>query len=156
MREVPDAGERYRRIALDYAGQSRTVRDATLILTGTNEARAELNRTDRDVLKAQGELSRQRTTVRTFQRRDLTVAEQKRLDRYRVGDAVLFRRAYRSLGVERGETYLVTRINGGWWSNAYIDAAVRMALTSQRRLQSRGLQARRGVLVVLFEILGSG
>ncbi|MBL6748952.1 MAG: conjugative relaxase [Nevskia sp.] len=110
VREIADAGERHRRIALDYAEQPRTVRDSTLILTGTNEARAELNRTVRDALKARGELSGQAATVRTFQRKDLTIAEQKRLDRYRVGDAVLFRRAYRSLGVERGEIYQVTRI----------------------------------------------
>lgn len=106
VREIADATERYRRIASDYAGLSRTERESTLILTGTNVARLALNGEVRDTLKAQGE----RAVVRTFQKGDLTAAEQKRLDRYRVGDALLFRRAYRSIGVERGELYHVFRI----------------------------------------------
>lgn len=108
--EIADADERYHRIALDYAGLDRTARDSTLVLTGTNQARVQLNRAVRDVLKSQGELSGVSTHVRVFQRRDLTEAEQKRLDRYRMGDAVSFRKAYRSIGVGRGEIYQVTRI----------------------------------------------
>ena len=110
VREIANAPERYQSIAQEYAGLDRAARDSTLILTGTNEARVELNRTVRDALKLRGELSGTPTDIRVFQRQDLTEAEQKRLDRYAVGDALLFQRAYRSLGVERGELYQVTKI----------------------------------------------
>lgn len=112
VREVADPAERYRTIAQDYAGLSRAERDATLILTGTNAARVELNNAVRDALKNQGEIARAGASIEVFQRQDLTAAEQKRLDRYQLGDAVLFQKAYRSLGVQRGEIYRVSAIRG--------------------------------------------
>ncbi|WP_029918784.1 MobF family relaxase [Nevskia soli] len=110
IREIANAGERYQRIAQDYAGLSRTGRDGTLILTGTNEARAQINQAVRSALKERGELDGAKATIQTFQRKDMTTAEQKRLDRFREGDALWFQRSYRSLGVERGEVYKVTKI----------------------------------------------
>jgi len=110
VREIADPAERYRAIAQDYAGLSHKERDATLILTGTNAARAELNDTVRDTLRKQGALAGPRIHIEVFQRQDLTGAERKRLDRYEIGAAVLFQKAYRSLGVQRGELYRVTTI----------------------------------------------
>jgi conjugative relaxase-like TrwC/TraI family protein len=110
VREIADPAERCRAIAQDYAGLSRTERDATLILTGTNAARVELNNAVRVALKTQGALAGPRIHVEAFQRQDLTAVERKRLDRYQVGDAVLFQKAYRSLGVQRGELYRVKAI----------------------------------------------
>lgn len=64
----------------------------------------------RIALKERGELDTAKTTIQTFQRKDMTAAEQKRLHRFREGDALWFQRSYRSLGVERGEVYKVTKI----------------------------------------------
>lgn len=110
VREIRDPVERYQRIAADYSGLSREERGETLILTGTNEARVGLNEAVRNALKAEGELSGATATLRIFRRKDLTEAEQKRLDRYTVGDAVQFQKDYRSLGVTRGEVYEVTAV----------------------------------------------
>ncbi len=85
--------ERYQRIAQDYAGLSRTERDGTLILTGTNEVRAQINQAVRTALKERGELDGAKTTIQTFQRKDMTAAEQRRLDRFREGDALWFQAA---------------------------------------------------------------
>ena len=116
VREVPDAGDRYRQIAQDYAALSGDERRSTLILTGTNAAQTELNQAVRAALQSRGELNGDKITVQTFQRKDWTAAEQKRLDRYREGDALWFQRNYRSLGVARGELYQVTQIEG--WRHA--------------------------------------
>lgn len=138
VREIADPGERYRSIAQDYAGLSRSERDATLILTGTNAARTELNAAVRDALKVQGELAGPRSTIQVFRRSDLTEAEQKRLDRYRVGDAVLFQKPFRSLGVARGELYRITAIN-----NDHVVArseAGREIAYTPARLSAKGFQ----------------
>jgi len=110
VREISDPVERYLRIAADYSGLKREDRGDTLILTGTNEARIALNGAVRDALKAKGELSGSTATLRIFRRKDLTEAEQQRLDRYQVGDAVQFQKDYQSFGVTRGEVYEVTAI----------------------------------------------
>ncbi|MDB5975068.1 MAG: exonuclease subunit alpha [Nevskia sp.] len=110
VREITDPGERYRRIAQDYVRLDPVERGKTLILTGTNEARTQLNNAVRVALTASDELAGARTTIRVFQRKDMTEAEQKRLDRYAIGDTVLFQKDYRSIGAARGEIYRVTGI----------------------------------------------
>ncbi|MDR3416066.1 MAG: MobF family relaxase [Nevskia sp.] len=138
VREIPDAAQRYQRIALDYAGLPRTERDGTLILTGTNAARTELNAAVREALKARGELDGPTASVQVFQRKDLTEAEQKRLDRHAVGDAVWFQQDYRSLGVARGELYRIAAV--------YADhvvarsAAGREIAYTPARLSAKGFQ----------------
>ena len=110
VREISDPAERYQRIAGDFTSLKRAERDDALVLTGTNEARIALNEAVRNALKAKGELSGPTAALHIFRRKDLTEAEQKRLDRYQVGDAIQFQKDYRSLGVVRGEVYEVTAV----------------------------------------------
>lgn len=138
VREIADPVQRYQRIAMDYAGLSRTERDTTLILTGTNAARTELNGAVRNALKAQGELDGPHKSIQVFQRKDLTGAEQKRLDRHAVGDAVWFQQDYRSLGVERGEMYRIATVNAD--HVVARNAAGREIAYSPARLSANGFQ----------------
>ena len=110
VREIADEGARYRRIAQDYVALDAAGRLKTLILTGTNEARAQLNETVREALTAKGELAGPKTVLRVFRRKDLTEAEQKRLDRFAVGNAILFQKDYRSIGAAKGQIFQVTNI----------------------------------------------
>ncbi|WP_051749223.1 MobF family relaxase [Nevskia soli] len=110
VREISDPAKRYEQIAAAYSSLSRDERSDTLILTGTNEARIGLNDAVRNALKARGELSGPTAVLRIFRRKDLTEAEQKRLDRYAVGDVIQFQKDYRSLEVVRGDVYEVTAV----------------------------------------------
>ena len=138
VREIADPAQRYQRIAADYAGLPRTDRESTLILTGTNAARTELNAAVRDALKAQGELDGPRMSIQVFQRKDLTEAEQKRLDRHAVGDAVWFQQDYRSLGVERGEMYRIAAVNAD--HVVARNAAGRQIAYTPAQLSAKGFQ----------------
>ena len=138
VREISDPAQRYQRIAADYAGLPRTDREDTLILTGTNAARTELNAAVRDALKAKGELDGPRMSIQVFQRKDLTEVEQKRLDRHAVGDAVWFQQDYRSLGVERGEMYRIAAVNAD--HVVARNAAGRQIAYTPAQLSAKGFQ----------------
>ena len=108
VHEIADSEARYAQIAKDFAGLKVAERAQTLVLTGTNEAKRALNARIRVELQEGKALGSDAAEVATFQRRDLTRAEQRELGRYQPGDAIRFERAYRSLGVERGDVLKVT------------------------------------------------
>ena len=110
VREIADPDARYAAIAKDFVALSAAERAQTLVLTGTNEAKRALNAVIRAELKGQQALGADAGEVETFQRRDLTQAEQKELGRYGIGDAVRFERAYRRLSVARGDVLRVTAL----------------------------------------------
>ncbi len=108
VREIADSETRYAQIARDFAALVAAERAQTLVLTGTNEAKRALNERIRMELREGKALGSDAAEVATFQRRDLTQAEQKELGRYKLGDAIRFERAYRTLGVARGDVLKVT------------------------------------------------
>lgn len=106
VREISNDDERLATIARDYCALSAEERLDTLVLTGTNEARQEINAAIRAGLGLAG----QGREVATFERGDPTAAQQKRAQFYQVGAAVRFDKDYRSLEAKSGDIYRVKAV----------------------------------------------
>ncbi|WP_035854847.1 MobF family relaxase [Dechloromonas agitata] len=104
--EIKDEAQRLALIAADFCALPAEERRETLVLTGTNEARRQINAAVREGLSLAG----QGKTVETFERGDLTANQQRRAQFYAEGDAVRFDKDYRSLGVKSGEILKVKAI----------------------------------------------
>jgi len=123
VREVPDDKARYTEIAREYSAMAEDQRAHTLIVSGTNSARRELNTLIRRELGIEG-------TGREFEtlsRKDLTQAERRNAPSYRIGDYVQPEKDYARTGLKHGELYRV----------AEIEARNRLVLTGEdgRRLE---------------------
>jgi hypothetical protein len=109
LRQVPDVLEikdpilRQTRIAKDYVQLSADDRARTIIVTGTNEARREINKQVRIGLALQG----MGLECDTLIRRDTTRAERMYAKHYRVGDLIQPEKNYPRCGLERGVLYRV-------------------------------------------------
>lgn len=106
VREVPDAATRHSNIADAYSRLSEEERARTLVVSGTNEARRELNSLIRQKLGVQG----QGVEFETLGRKDLTQAERRQASHYSLGDVIQPERDYAGSGLKRGELYKVTDI----------------------------------------------
>lgn len=106
VREITCRQERYTQIAKDYAGLSAEDRAETLILTGSNQDRKDLNAAVREAVGLAG----QGQTVNVFERGDLTSAQMRRAVEYKAGDAIRFEKEYRSLEAKKGEIWRVDRV----------------------------------------------
>lgn len=106
LREIKDDGQRLGTIAKDFCALSADDRHDTLVLTGTNDARQEINAAIREGLGLAGH----GCDVVTFERGDLTSAQQRRAQFYGVGAAVRFDKDYRSLEAKAGDIYQVKAI----------------------------------------------
>lgn len=104
--EIKDEAQRLALIAADFCALPAEERRETLVLTGTNEARRQINAAVREGLSLAG----QGKTVETFERGDLTVNQQRRAQFYSEGEAIRFDKDYRSLGVKSGEILKVKAI----------------------------------------------
>jgi conjugative relaxase-like TrwC/TraI family protein len=106
VREVPDDKARYAEIAREYAAMAESQRARTLIVSGTNAARRELNTLIRRELGIEG-------TGREFEtlsRKDLTQAERRNAPSYRIGDYVQPEKDYPRAGLSHGDLYRVAEI----------------------------------------------
>ena len=106
VREVSDDKARYTEIAREYAAMTETQRARTLIVSGTNAARRELNTLIRRELGIEG-------TGQEFEmlsRKDLTQAERRNAPSYRIGDCIQPEKDYARAGLKHGELYRVTEI----------------------------------------------
>ena len=101
--EIPDHGERRRTIATDFARLSEADRAHTLIVSGTNEGRREINSAVREELGLAGKGLRYMTLVR----RDTTQAERSFAQNYNVGDLIQAEHDYPHVGMKRGVLYEV-------------------------------------------------
>lgn len=104
--EIKDEAQRLALIAADFCALPAEERRETLVLTGTNEARRQINAAVREGLSLAG----QGKTVETFERGDLTANQQCRAQFYAEGDAVRFDKDYRSLAVKSGDILKVKAI----------------------------------------------
>ncbi|HET9595098.1 MAG TPA: AAA family ATPase [Anaeromyxobacteraceae bacterium] len=103
VREIRDDHARRRAIASDYASLPEDERARTLVVSGTNEARREINQAVREDLGLAGrgkELS-------TLTRRDTTQAERLFAKNYAVGEVIQPERDYAKAGLARGALYEV-------------------------------------------------
>ena len=106
VREVPDDKARYVEIAREYAAMQELERTRTLIVSGTNVARRELNSLIRRELGIEGTGHE----FDTLSRKDLTQAERRHAPSYQVGDYVQPEKDYEKTGLGRGELYRVAEI----------------------------------------------
>ena len=103
IREIPDHHERRAAIAADYAGMPPEERARTIVLSGTNEARREINRAVREKLGLEGQGFEYATLVR----RDTTAAERGFAKNYTPGEFIQPERDYPRAGLRRGALYEV-------------------------------------------------
>lgn len=89
-------------VAESYASLTPEERDNTIIVSGTNEARREINKYVREKIGTVG----QGLEVDTLVRRDTTQAERRFSKNYRHGDVIQPEKDYKS-GLKRGELYTV-------------------------------------------------
>jgi conjugative relaxase-like TrwC/TraI family protein len=109
VREVHDDKARYVEIAREYAAMKETERTRTLIVSGTNAARRELNTLIRRELGIEGTGHE----FDTLSRKDLTQAERRHAPSYRIGDYLQPEKDYANRGLKRGELYRVAEVETG-------------------------------------------
>lgn len=103
IHEIKDSQERQHAIAKEYVQLSSDDRARTIIVTGTNDARREINKQVRIGLNIEGT----GITFDTLNRRDTTRAERMYAKHYRVGDFIQPERDYPRCGLIRGILYRV-------------------------------------------------
>ncbi len=109
VREIRDDHDRRRAIASDYARLPEAERARTLVVSGTNEARREINRAIREDLG----LSGRGRELATLTRRDTTQAERLFAKNYAVGDVIQPERDYPKADLARGALYEVVENGPG-------------------------------------------
>ncbi|MBZ5763346.1 conjugative relaxase [Rhizobium sp. VS19-DR104.2] len=100
--KVPDPDVRYSAMVQRYAELPKHERDRTLIITGTNESRKELNAGVRKALGLEG----QGLGYQLLNRLDTTQAERQHSRYYKKGSVIVPERSYAN-GLRRGEHYTV-------------------------------------------------
>ena len=97
---------RHARMARDFAALPPAEQAQTLLLTGSHEARRDINERVREGLRLAGSGER----IRVFRALDKTTAKKRLLETYQPGLSVRFEKDYRSLGARRGDTVQVERV----------------------------------------------
>ncbi|WP_427975565.1 MobF family relaxase [Alcaligenes nematophilus] len=102
-RQTRDSSARYEAIAKSYTGLTPAEQVNTIVVTGTNASRNEINRRIRALLGLEGK----GRPCKLLARHDTTRAERSVARYYTVGDIVIPERDYKC-GLKRGELYHVT------------------------------------------------
>lgn len=105
---IPDRKARIEAIVKDYLARPPKERDATLIVTGVNDDRREINEQIRARLREEKGQEGPEGAATVLVQRDLTRAELTQASSYQTGDIVRFGRAYAKLKVEPGAYFMVT------------------------------------------------
>ena len=108
---IADRNARIDAVVEDYLARPTAEREQTLIVTGVNEDRREINERIRARLKAERALGGSEGTATVLVQRDLTRAELTQPKSYEVGDIVRFGRTYAKLGIETGEYLTVNAVD---------------------------------------------
>lgn len=106
--ELNQPADRHKAIAVDYAAMMPLDRDKTIIVTGTNESRLEINELIREHLG----LSGKGTVLGSLGRRDTTQAERRYARHYKIGDIIQPDKDYKT-GLKKGGLYTVTATGPG-------------------------------------------
>lgn len=103
VREIAEPSDRHKQIAEDFAKLDAGERRDTIIVTGTNASRKEINTLVRRELGLEG----QGTHFDLLNRLDTTQAERRFSRYYAVGAVVVPEQDFRQFGLERGKQYQV-------------------------------------------------
>ena len=101
--EIPEASTRHQRLVSDYLSLEDTERSDTLIITGKNSSRREIN----DLIREELGLAGQGREFDTLGRVDLTQAQRRFAPSYAEGMVIQPEKDYPSVGLKRGATYQV-------------------------------------------------
>jgi len=85
-----------------------TQRDETLVLAPSNQSRQQINCLIRNALQDEGKVASDGVIIDRLQQRGLTRAQYSQIRNYKQGDVVIFSRSYRSLGIVKEKSYVVT------------------------------------------------
>ena len=107
--EIKDAASRHQAIATAYIEMTPQERTETIIVSGTNASRRDINNLVRRGLGLEGH----GTSIDTLVRRDTTQAERRFARYYREGDVISPDRDYQKSGLRRGELYTITGTGPG-------------------------------------------
>jgi ATP-dependent exoDNAse (exonuclease V) alpha subunit len=108
---IADRDARIDAIVREYLARPATERNQTLIVTGLNEDRREINEQIRVRLKEERVLDGPEASGSVLVQRDLTRAELTQAKSYQTGDIVRFGRAYAHLGIQLGEYLTVNKVD---------------------------------------------
>jgi len=109
VEEIKDNSKRRAAIAAEYVRLAPADREKTIIVSGTNEARREINGMVRAALGTAGN----GVEFDTLVRRDTTNEERKWSRYYRIGDVIQPERDYVSSGLQRNRLYAVEHTGPG-------------------------------------------
>ena len=105
--EIKDNQRRLETIAQDFSSLSAEERQNTLIVSGTNDSKLELNRLIRKNLKLEG----QGVEVKGLIQRDMTKAESRYAKHYHIGDILQPQKDYLKTGLKSQELYKIEAID---------------------------------------------
>lgn len=108
---ISDRDARLDAIVKDYLARPVAERNQTLIVTGVNDDRREINERIRDRLKQEKALDGPEAKGTVLVQRDLTRAERTQPKSYQPGDIVRFGRTYGKLGIRSGEYFKVAEVD---------------------------------------------
>jgi len=128
--EANTRGERFARIASDYASLDVKERRKALVIEPSREGRDALTRQIRHELAERGQLTGPAITATRLVAKDMTRAEAKDARSYDIGDTVRFAKDYADKGIGKTEAYRVTGIDAG-------KAAVKLAAQDGREIDWR-------------------
>lgn len=140
--EVENDKERRLTVAKDYVSMTPTEREKTIIVSGTNEARREINQAVREGI---GTLNKG-IEFDTLIRRDTTQAERRFSKYYHVGDVIQPERDYPKSGLKRGEIYKVEDTGPGNRLVLSTEAGERLAINPMQHKQLSVYQPERAEL----------
>jgi conjugative relaxase-like TrwC/TraI family protein len=108
---ISDRNARLDAIVKDYLARPAAERKQTLIVTGVNDDRREINERIRARLKQEKALAGPEGKGTVLVQRDLTRAELTQAKAYQPGDILRFGRAYAKLGIQLGEYLTVADVD---------------------------------------------
>ena len=107
--ELKDDYDRHRIIVENYVNLSEKDREQTIIVSGTNKARRNINKMVREHTGTLGKGLEFNTLIR----RDSTQAERRFSKNYHFGDVIQPEKDYKKIGLKRGELYKITDTGPG-------------------------------------------
>lgn len=87
-------------------------RNNAFVTAPSHIIRTKINETIRTELKVEGVLKGQEYQLSILESKGLTQAQSSHIDNYQQGDNILFNKAYKSLGINKGDYLLVSEIKG--------------------------------------------
>ena len=113
--EITDTAERHKAMVGEYLGRSTDERRGSLIIAPTRDDIRSINQQLRMGLVAEGVLTPIGTDQTILRDAGLNDVERTTASRYRAGDVIQFHRAYKKLGIEKGDyaRVQVTDLNNG-------------------------------------------